>query len=520
MVARRIIAVSPDQALGQQLATALAGDGRIVDVSPTLDTLEATGAEPALVVTDAGGALPAEAGAALVRLTGSCPVIVVSRRFGVAEVVDLMQSSERVAGVMIAPELDARQLAATATRLLADRIFGLERVMPPGTQIHTVAVGDAEDKAKCMTRIGELLAQSGAPRSAQAAIDQCIDEMLMNALYDAPVDAEGNHIFSGVATRTRVTMRTEHVVAVEYAYDGRQFAVSVRDVFGTLERPTILRFLHKCLHDEQQIDRKAGGAGLGLYLMVNAATEVHFNVLPKIATEAVCIFDLAAPSQQLRGFGFYRQSDPAGMLPAGPAHALPSAATSRARLRRRALQVGGALAAAGLIGLAIVAVPRIFATKKVEPIPTVEVDSQPTGALIEIDGRPFGSTPATVTSLVSGATVSIRFTQRGYRDATVSLAVPRPGEVAKLVHPLETSLDHVRVRFVSNPPGAEIVETGKPPSVDRTYTPADVVVEANKLQRFTLQMPKHLPLVIEPFTPERGVSGLEKGGDLIPTTPP
>src|SRR5207244_10295357 len=111
---------------------------------------------------------------------------------------------------------------------------------------------------------------------------------------------EGRQIFSEVPTKTRISLRVEQKAVVQYACDGRQFALAVRDVFGTLERDTVLRYLHKCLHAEQQIDRKAGGAGLGLYLMVNTSTAVLFNVLPGVATEAVCVFELDTPKQQLQ----------------------------------------------------------------------------------------------------------------------------------------------------------------------------------------------------------------------------
>ncbi|MBA3541561.1 MAG: hypothetical protein H0T79_18250, partial [Deltaproteobacteria bacterium] len=84
----------------------------------------------------------------------------------------------------------------------------------------------------------------------------------------------------------------------------------------------------------------------------------------------------------------------------------------------------------------------------------------------------------------------------------------------RLVQPLAIADELVRVRFVSNPPGARIVQADHPATTDRTYTPADVFVEADKLQRFTLTMPKHAPVVIEPFTPARGAQGLEKGGEL------
>ncbi|HWU88056.1 MAG TPA: PEGA domain-containing protein, partial [Kofleriaceae bacterium] len=150
---------------------------------------------------------------------------------------------------------------------------------------------------------------------------------------------------------------------------------------------------------------------------------------------------------------------------------------------------------------------------------TVELDSQPTGAAVEIDGQAIGSTPLTLTSLAPGATVSIVFKRTGYRAATAQLQVPAPGAAARHVQPLEQSDELVRVRFVSKPPGAEVIRTGQATSIDRTYTPAEVFVEAGKEQRFTLTMPKHVPLVIEPFTPARGARGLEKGGDLASGAP-
>jgi hypothetical protein len=149
--------------------------------------------------------------------------------------------------------------------------------------------------------------------------------------------------------------------------------------------------------------------------------------------------------------------------------------------------------------------------------PTVELDSRPSGATVEIDGKPLGGTPLTLTTLAAGATVTIVFKRRGYRDATAQLRVPGSGEVAQLVQPLEVSDDFVRVRFVSKPPGAQIIELGEHAATaeGRTYTPAEMFVEADQVQRFMLTMPDHVPVVIAPFTLARGVQGVEKGGDLV-----
>jgi hypothetical protein len=552
VTARRIVAVSSDEAFGRQLAAALAAGADGVELHPTLDAIEearsgrasaagGTG-EPAGEAgraADAGGGTGEPAGEAgraadaggqgvalyvihltgapralWLRVPGTCPVIAVVPGADLAAIVELLQASDRVAAVMTADGFEPHQLRALAARIAGDDVFGLEPVLAPGTEVHSHAIGDYPDKARCLSRIAEFLDEVGAPRKVRAPIEQCIDEMIMNALYDAPVDARGHHVFAQIPTRTRITLRTEHHVAVRYACDGKQFAISVRDAFGTLARATVLGHLDKGLHAEQQVDRKAGGAGLGLYLMVHAATAVGFHVLPGIATEVVCRFDLGAPTLALAQLGFLVQRDRAGLVAAGPARRLPARSRWRPRLRAGVLGAIAVLGALGaLFGLGVLPVGGGAPDRP--PVATVELDSQPTGATVEIDGKPLGSTPLTLTSLAPGGVVSVAFHRTGYRTATTRLEVPAVGERKRLVQPLEVSDDFVRVHFVSSPPGAEIVERGRPATVDRTYTPADVFVEAGRVQRFTLTMPRHVPLVLEPFTPARGARGLEKGGDLV-----
>ena len=121
----------------------------------------------------------------------------------------------------------------------------------------------------------------GVRRKYREQIDQCIDEMLMNALYDAPVDDAGKPLFADVPVQERVLAARREKALVQYGCDGDRFAVSVRDAFGTLrkEHDPAATSTSACTSPDQQIDRKAGGAGLGLYLICNSATEV---VLPHL----------------------------------------------------------------------------------------------------------------------------------------------------------------------------------------------------------------------------------------------
>ncbi len=591
MFARRIIAVSSEKAFAKQLAVALKAAGGAVDTYHTLEELGGDHAA-ALVVLHLDGELAAAAMRSIEALTGDTKVIAILPRSDLAAVVEIMRGSDRVAGMMVADDFEGHALSAMATRVLAGDIFGLEKMVRWGTQIHSFLVSDYQEKSLCIAQLSQFAEQMGVRRKYREAIEQALDEMLMNALYDAPVDEHGKPIFSEIPTKTRISLRIEQKVVVQYACCAEQFAVAVRDAFGTLERTTVLRYLHKCLHSEQQIDRKTGGAGLGLYLITNSATDVYFNVLPGVATEAVCTFDLVAPKLQLESFGFFtEQIDASGRLASGPSRRLP--AGTRHPVERRAPAAAPApraliwvLVAAILItvGLAaVVAWPRLsgkqasvtiqtvppgatidvegktagttasgplvvgdlevgraypigarlegFEPKQVVVQPrgdrdnaitlelvalaaTVALDTTPTGAAVEIDGKPAGQTPLTLTALPPGAAVSLVFRKPGYQDAQARLDVPRPGKELRLIQPLAVSQELARVRLVSDPPGARVVQNGQ--LVPAVTTPTEVLVEANKPVRFLLTMPGRVPFAIDTFTPGSGADDIVRGGKLVP----
>jgi hypothetical protein len=506
-VTARIVVVSPDPAFTQPLVAGPLAEVATIEVHRTLDALGA-GEPPAMCVVHAGGALARSPGELGSRLPDA-PVIAVLPGADLATAVEVMQSSDRIAGVMTADPPDLRQLAALATRIVRDDVLGLEPVLAPGTEVHARTVADHTDKSRCLSEVAEFAERRGVPRTRCVSIEQCVDEMVMNALYDAPVDGRGQPLFAGIPTRARIALRTEHSALVRYACDGQQLAISVRDAFGRLDRPTVLRHLHKCLHAGQPIDRKVGGAGLGLYLMVNAASAVAFHVVPGVATEVLCVFDVEAPRLRLAQLGFVAQRDARGQPATGRARRLPAGPRRRARL----------LALAGVAGAAALGIAAwsLGPGRGDAPAPaaTLELDSQPAGATAAVDGKAIGLTPLTLTTLAPGASVSIVFQRTGYRAATAHVQVPAAGQRTRVVQPLEIADGFVRVRFVSRPPGAEIRRTGQPAAIDRTYTPAELLVEADQVQRFTLVMPGHMPFVIPPFTPGRGADVLEKSGDLV-----
>jgi hypothetical protein len=144
--------------------------------------------------------------------------------------------------------------------------------------------------------------------------------------------------------------------------------------------------------------------------------------------------------------------------------------------------------------------------------PTVALESQPSGATVELDGKPAGTTPVVITTLPANTTASFVLKKPGYRDVSGHLDVPGPGKEVRLIQPLSVSEDLARVRIESDPPGAQLAQNGQ--LLAGLTTPAEVLVEAGKLQRFVVTLPHRVPGVIEPFAPERGEDGIVKTAKL------
>ena len=205
----------------------------------------------------------------------------------------------------------------TAQKLLPGDIFGIEKYLPDGTEGQYARLRDFEGRGRAIQTVLDYAEAAKMRRQVRNAIGSVCEELLMNALYDAPVDGEGKPIFADVDPHDRTRTRSPRPVSIRYAATDQMFAVAVRDRFGRLAKNTILSYIDKCIHSPNQIDRKTYGAGLGLYLVANAAASYVVNVAYGIATEVVCTFDRGAKTP-LRLLGMFVHPGGAEMLKQGP----------------------------------------------------------------------------------------------------------------------------------------------------------------------------------------------------------
>jgi ActR/RegA family two-component response regulator len=145
-------------------------------------------------------------------------------------------------------------------------------------------------------------------------IEVLAEELILNALYDAPIDAGGKRRYAGTARSTAVVLGPDETVLVRYGCDGRNFAISVTDSFGTLEQEVVIQHLDKLVQPGGvRTIRGPGGAGIGLVMAFNCANQLIFTVSPGKFTEVLAIVDVVGSNRasQERGTAVHFFGGPA-----------------------------------------------------------------------------------------------------------------------------------------------------------------------------------------------------------------
>jgi hypothetical protein len=315
---RRVLAISSDLDQLRRIVATLERAGAEVDAVRSPDAIAADIIPHRYIFfapPSVNGASSASLEALVGKLRDRAHVTIVTPQ---ATLLDLTRylHDDRINHVVVGDELD-HGVFVTAQKLLTGDIFGIEKYLPEGTPVHYARLRDFEGRGKAIQTVLDYAEESKMRRQVRGAIGSVCEELLMNALYDAPVDADGKSIFADVDPHARVAKLSPRPVSIRYAATDQMFAIAVRDRFGRLAKNTMISYIEKCINSPNQIDRKTYGAGLGLYLVANAAATYVVNVAYGIATEVVCTFDRGAKTP-LRLVGMFVHPGGAEMLKQGP----------------------------------------------------------------------------------------------------------------------------------------------------------------------------------------------------------
>jgi hypothetical protein len=124
------------------------------------------------------------------------------------------------------------------------------------------------------------------------------EELLMNAMYQAPMDKQGRRIFADIEPAERIHHRTPRPISLRYACQKGAFYLNIRDRFGSFKRDDLAHYLLRCVTESSPIEQKKLGAGLGLYQIASTATRFVINILPGSVSEFICTMEPAGKKDE------------------------------------------------------------------------------------------------------------------------------------------------------------------------------------------------------------------------------
>ncbi len=279
----RAICVSLDGGCCAAVERALSAAGLEVTHASSVEGTE----EVALIVVDR--AARQAAGDAL-RTLGA-PVVVVGDDLDDDSLIALMLESS-VSHLVTDPR--DRDLGITSAKLASGDVFGLEKYVAAGTQVHERIVrGDTYPSRRAGDEVCAFAEAVGARRPTLHRIANVVDELLMNALRETPASGERRGV-------------------LRWAADERAVVISVADDLGSLRQRDVIAHVRRARADKGRpqpsiqipeatppagtnlsTGKPSGGAGLGLYLVLANVAALIVNVAPGTRTEIVCVFDIS-----------------------------------------------------------------------------------------------------------------------------------------------------------------------------------------------------------------------------------
>jgi len=161
-----------------------------------------------------------------------------------------------------------------------------------------VEVRTTADRDAAVAQIQAFVGTLGLPKRVGEMFGELGHELVMNAMYDAPVDQHGRPKYA-LDRKADIRLSDAERPSVRVATDGSKLVLQVRDPFGRLERKHVFDGLARGLAGGE-MDNSHGGAGLGMMVCHNNSTAMFFDVSRGRHTEVTAVFELDMNLRELR----------------------------------------------------------------------------------------------------------------------------------------------------------------------------------------------------------------------------
>ena len=115
----------------------------------------------------------------------------------------------------------AEELTITAHKLMRGDLFGVEKYLLWGTELHEVLITRATQRAHIVSELAEAVRARGQSARVASMTMLVADELISNAVHNAPVDATGAHYRRDAPRDVEIELDARHEVRLRWGCDAR-----------------------------------------------------------------------------------------------------------------------------------------------------------------------------------------------------------------------------------------------------------------------------------------------------------
>lgn len=176
--------------------------------------------------------------------------------------------------------------------------FGLKSIISPNGKIEVFRFKESNEKSAAVDTITRFLQRAGYDARVSMAISGAVDELLISAMFDAPLNERGEQIHAQLSRATNIELTG---VEMHFAMEGDLIAITVTDSNGSLNRSGILKDVEKLFREKSPMDDTGlGGSALGLVMILRTGGSLVFVSEPGQKTEVTVLFRKAKGFLELK----------------------------------------------------------------------------------------------------------------------------------------------------------------------------------------------------------------------------
>ncbi len=189
------------------------------------------------------------------------------------------------------PAVAGRRYGIVLRAAQTDKAFGLANILPPGTKVQVIRFNLSTQKQEGVEAVKNFLLAIKFKTRMAVVIANAVDELLMNAIFDAPVDAAGKPVYAQTTRDTELELRGKHQVELHVGYDGEYIAITAVDLFGSLDKAKLFTHISKRYAEEEyKVRASYAGAGIGLATVFRSGGSFLFVSEGGVKTEVTVFF--------------------------------------------------------------------------------------------------------------------------------------------------------------------------------------------------------------------------------------